>query len=155
MSQACERFCLTAGTARTLIGDRMTDGDLHSIYDDLAQAVEAGEKGAVDLFAAFLLANRGFHPAMRWFTRAVGFSASMNDSPPELLAIVGVGYHHLGELFVAARMFDKSIQEGGARMCAHIGDRFASIGDHTAAETWFLEAQKYRGFAPYGSVTFS
>jgi hypothetical protein len=117
-------------------------GGLGTVYARLSQAVEDGDTDAIDLFAAFLLAHRHLPTVGRWFTRAVGFSASMNDTPPTLLATVGVGYHHLGEKFIAARMFDKSIQEGGVPMCAYIGDRFEAIGDHKTAETWFPEAAK-------------
>jgi hypothetical protein len=109
---------------------------LTATYAQLRHAVEIDVERAVERMAAFLMTNRRFPPAMKWFSRAVGFSPSMSDTPPELLATVGVAYHQLGERFIAARMFDKTIEEAGDNGHTIIGNCFAA-GDPTTVNQRF------------------
>lgn len=110
--------------------------------------VESNAPGAVTEFAAFLITYRGTGPVLKWFARALGFSPSMSDTPPELLVAVGVAYHQLGERYAAARMFDKAISEGGDRIHRLIGERFAELGDHETAAEWFQDGARHRASTP-------
>jgi hypothetical protein len=74
----------------------------------------------------------------------------MSDAPPALLAATGVAYHQLGELFIAARMFDKAVSEGGDEMRRIIGSCFAKIEDHTSAMEWFRDGVPKINASPRG-----
>jgi hypothetical protein len=117
---------------------------LTATYAQLRHAVETDVERAVERMAAFLMANRRFPPVMKWFSRAMGFSSSMSDTPPELLATVGVAYHQLGERFIAARMFDKAVEEAGDDGYRIVGVCFAAADDRNTADVWFREATKRR-----------
>ncbi len=66
---------------------------LHTEDLRMPGAVESNIPRVVTDFAVFLMTYRGTAPVLKWFARALGFSASMADTPPELLATVGVAHN--------------------------------------------------------------